>query len=111
MLLDFGIVVPTRPSANGAESMALIVREAYAARQAAAVKEPWWALQKRRILARQVRLRETSASESLMAWRKVQDDVETGRNSLGRDGSGGQPDFCPAASGMKAARLLTRLSC
>uniref|UniRef100_UPI0037037BF0 hypothetical protein n=1 Tax=Rhizobium laguerreae TaxID=1076926 RepID=UPI0037037BF0 len=38
MLLDFGIVVPTRPSANGAESMALIVREAYAARQAAAVK-------------------------------------------------------------------------
>jgi hypothetical protein len=52
-------------------------------------------LQKRRMLVRQVRFRETSASEPLMTCRKVQDDVETGRNSLARDESGGRPDFCP----------------
>ena len=46
------------------------------------------------MLVRQVRFRETSASEPLMTCRKVQDDVETGRNSLARDESGGRPDFC-----------------
>lgn len=30
-----------------------------------------------------------------MTCRKVQDDVETGGNSLTRDKSGGRPDFCP----------------
>ena len=30
-----------------------------------------------------------------MTCRKVQDDVETGGNSLTRDESGGRPDFCP----------------
>ena len=51
--------------------------------------------QKRRALVRQVRFRETSASEPLMTCRKVQDDVKTGRNSLAREESGGRPDFCP----------------
>ena len=30
-----------------------------------------------------------------MTCRKVQNDVETGGNSLTRDESGGRPDFCP----------------
>ena len=30
-----------------------------------------------------------------MTCRKVQDDAETGWNSLTRDESGGRPDFCP----------------
>jgi len=42
-----------------------------------------------------VRSRETSASEPLMKCRKVQDDAETGGNSLTRDELGGRPDFCP----------------
>jgi hypothetical protein len=42
-----------------------------------------------------VRFRETSASEPLMKCRKVQDDVETGGNSLTRDEPGGRPDYCP----------------
>ena len=42
-----------------------------------------------------MRLRETSASEPLMKCRKVQDDVETGGNSLTRDEPGGRPDFRP----------------
>ena len=42
-----------------------------------------------------MRLRETSESEPLMTCRKVQDDVETGGNSLTRDEPRGRPDFCP----------------
>ena len=34
-------------------------------------------------------------SEPLMTRRKVQDDVETGGNSLTRDEPGGWPDCCP----------------
>jgi hypothetical protein len=45
-----------------------------------------------------------SASEPLMTCRKVQDDVETGMNSLARDKSGGGDLIsAQAASGIKAA--------
>ena len=50
---------------------------------------------KRRTSVRQVRFRETSASEPLMKCRKVQDDVENRWNSLTWDEPGGRPDFCP----------------
>jgi hypothetical protein len=53
--------------------------------------------------SRQVRLKETNASEPLMTCRKVPDDVETGREWLARDKVGGYLFTAQSASGMKAA--------
>jgi hypothetical protein len=43
---------------------------------------------------RQVRVKETNASEPLMKCRKNQSDVETGIEVLSREGSGGLPVYC-----------------
>ena len=59
---------------------------------------------------RQVRSGETSESEPLMTCRKVQDDVETGWNSLTRDESGGWPDFCPGGIRHKGGVTLNQAS-
>ena len=53
--------------------------------------------------SRQVRLKETNASEPLMTCRKVPDDVETGMEWLARDKVGGYLFTAQSASGMKAA--------
>jgi len=59
----------------------------------------------------QVRTVESNASEPLMTCRKRRDDVKTGRESLSRDQSGGNLSTAQAASGMKAARMRSRLLC
>jgi hypothetical protein len=82
---DEGRVPRSRPSGAGFKPL-----------QAATVKSRGGErCRKGGLRVRQVRFRETSASEPLMTCRKVQDDVETGGNSLTRDQSGGRPDFCP----------------
>ena len=43
-----------------------------------------------------------------MKCRKVQDDVETGGNSLTRDKSGGRPDFCPGGIRHKGGVTLNQ---
>jgi len=59
----------------------------------------------------QVRTVESNVSEPLMTCRKRRDDVETGEESLPRDESGGDLSTAQAASGIKAARLRSRLLC
>jgi hypothetical protein len=59
----------------------------------------------------QVRTVESNASEPLMRCRKRRDEVKTGGESLPRDQSGGNLFTARAASGMKAARLRSRLLC
>ena len=59
----------------------------------------------------QVRTVESNASEPLMTCRKRRNDVKTGRESLSRDQSGGNLSTAQAASGMKAARMRSRLLC
>jgi hypothetical protein len=54
---------------------------------------------------------ESNASEPLMTCRKRRDDVKTGGESLPRDQSGGDLFTAQAASGMKAARMRSRLLC
>jgi hypothetical protein len=54
---------------------------------------------------------ESNASEPLMKCRKRRDDVKTGGESLSRDQSGGNLPTAQAASGMKAARMRSRLLC
>jgi hypothetical protein len=54
---------------------------------------------------------ESNASEPLMTCRKRRNGVETGGESLPRDQSGGDLFTAQAASGMKAARLRSRLLC
>src|SRR5271165_8827 len=62
--------------------------------------------------SRQVRLKETSASEPLMTCRKRMDDVETGGKSLTRDQSGGWPDCRPGGirheGGVTLSQALVR---
>lgn len=52
---------------------------------------------------RQVRMKETNASEPLMKCRKVSDDVKTGNELRTRDKVGGSLQTAQSASGMKAA--------
>jgi hypothetical protein len=59
----------------------------------------------------QVRTVESNASEPLMRCRRRRDDVKTGGESLLRDQSGGNLCTARAASGMKAARMRSRLLC
>ncbi len=59
----------------------------------------------------QVRTVESNASEPLMTCRKRWNDVKTGGESLLRDQSGGYLSTAQAASGMKAARMRSRLLC
>ncbi len=59
----------------------------------------------------QVRTVESNASEPLMKCRKRRDGVKTGGESLPRDQSGGNLSTAQAASGMKAARMRSRLLC
>jgi hypothetical protein len=59
----------------------------------------------------QVRTVESNASEPLMTCRKRRNGVETGRESLSRDQSGGNLSTAQAASGMEAARTWSRLLC
>jgi hypothetical protein len=54
---------------------------------------------------------ESNASEPLMRCRKRRNGVKTGGESLPRDQSGGNLSTAQAASGMKAARLRSRLLC
>ena len=54
---------------------------------------------------------ESNASEPLMRCRKRRDEVKTGGESLPRDQSGVNLSTAQAASGMKAARLRSRLLC
>lgn len=57
----------------------------------------------------QVRIVESNASEPLMKCRKRRKDVKTGGESLLRDQSGGDLFTVQAASGIKAARMRSRL--
>ena len=59
----------------------------------------------------QVRTVESNASEPLMTCRKRRDDVKTGGVSLTRDQSGRNLSTAQVASGMKAARMRSRLLC
>jgi hypothetical protein len=59
----------------------------------------------------QVRTVESNASKPLMKCRKRRDGVKTGGESLPRDQSGGNLSTAQAASGMKAARMRSRLLC
>ncbi len=59
----------------------------------------------------QVRTVESNASEPLMKCRKRRNGVETGGESLPRDQSGGNLSTAQAASGVKAARMRSRLLC
>ena len=59
----------------------------------------------------QVRTVESNASEPPMTCRKRRDDVKTGGESLTRDESGGSLLTAQAASGIKAARMRSRLLC
>jgi len=68
-------------------------------------------LGKGRARSGQVRTVESNASEPPMTCRKRRNGVETGRESLSRDQSGGNLSTAQAASGMKAARTRSRLLC
>lgn len=59
----------------------------------------------------QVRIVKSNASEPLMTCRKRRNDVETARESLSRDESGGSLLTAQTASGMEAARARSRLLC
>jgi hypothetical protein len=59
----------------------------------------------------QVRTVESNASEPLMTCRKRRNGVKTGGESLLRDQSGGNLLTAQAASGMKVARMRSRLLC
>jgi ribosome modulation factor len=58
-----------------------------------------------------VRTVESNASEPLMTCRKRRNGVKTGGESLLRDQSGGNLLTAQAASGMKVARMRSRLLC
>jgi len=59
----------------------------------------------------QVRTVESNESEPLLTCRKRRDDVETGGESLLRDKSGRCLIMAQTASGMKVARMRSRLLC
>ena len=68
-------------------------------------------LGKGRVRLCQVRTEKSNASEPLMKCRKRSNDVETGGESLLREESGRDLFTAQAASGIKAARVRSRLLC
>lgn len=58
-------------------------------------------LRKRRCKRRQVGIRKTNASESLLKCRKILDDIKTGVFNESREEPGGCPLIGQAVSGMK----------